>query len=194
MSLLEKRLTKKWAREVMSDEKRLMSAIIYDLIEMGENIALELDIKDYGTVTDFEADHAAGKSPFAVLEGNSDRKDCVHVLRGCPMAKLVESLKGEDGKLPKFYLKIGDKYKEMHKTKGAILHPFCIVHQVIRALIGEKTKIAGKPAKVYQVACRALKTGKIVYATEGTTRIGVDKEEVDGMIDGHACMYLVKCG
>jgi ASC-1-like (ASCH) protein len=192
MSLLEKRLTRQWAEEVMSDEKRLISAIIYDLQEMGNKIAEELDIRDYETLEEFLAEQDRGRSPFDVLEGKADRKSNVYVLPGCPMVKLVESLKDEKGKLPKFYLKIGDRYKEMYKTKGAILHPFCIVHQVIRALIGEKTKVRGQQLKVYQVACRALKSGKTAYATEGMDRIGLDKEDVDRMIDGNACMYLVK--
>ncbi len=192
MSLLEKRLTKEWAQEVMSDEKRLMSAIIYDLVEMGEKIASELKIGKYETLEEFLAQQDSGRSPFDILEGKADRKSNVYVLPRCPMAKLVESLRDEDGNLPDFYIKICKKYKEMHKTKGAILHPFCIVHQVIRAHIGEKTKVRGNPVKVCQVACRSLSSGEVAYASEGMDRIGLDKEDVDRMIHGNACMYLVK--
>jgi hypothetical protein len=192
MSLLEERLTKEWAQELMSDEKRLISAIIHDLQEKGSEIAGELKLKDYSSPGEFHAEHDRGGSPFCVLEGKADRKGDVYVLKGCPMAKLVESMKGEDGKLPKFYLKIGDKYKEIYKSKGAILHPFCIVHQVIRAMVGERIKVGGKPVKVYQVACRALKSGKTAYASEGMDRTGLGKDEVDAMIDGSACMYMSK--
>ena len=85
-----------------------------------------------------------------------------------------------------------DKYLEIYKTKGAILHPFCIVHQVIRATVGEHMKIKGKHMKVYQVACRSMSSGKIVYATEGTGRTELDKGQIDKKIDGKACMYIIK--
>ena len=192
MSLLEERLTKAWAQELMSDEKRLISAIIHDLQEKGSEIAAELKLRDYGSLEEFQVEYDKGKSPFCILEGKADRKGDVYVLKGCPMAQRVESMKGEQGKLPKFYLKIGDKYKDIYKTKGAILHPFCIVHQVIREMVGQKIKVGGKPVKVYQVACRALKSGKTAYASEGMDRIGLDKDGVDKMIDGKACMYLAK--
>ncbi|MGA2192225.1 MAG: hypothetical protein ABSG42_02470 [Nitrospirota bacterium] len=191
MSLLEKRLTKEWAQEVMSNEKRLITAILYDLQEVGGKIADELLITKFETLEEFLEQQDLGNSPLDILEGKADRKSNVYVLKGCPMTKLVSSLKS-DGKLPEFYEKIADKYKEIHKTKGAILHPFCIVHQVIRALIGEKIKVRNHSVKIFQVACRSLDSGKIVYASEGMERIGLDKEDVDGMIDGNACMYIVK--
>ncbi len=191
MSLLEKKLTKKWADEIIREDKRLISAIIYDLQEMGKAIAAELDIKDYESFEAFLQEHVSGKSPLDALEGKADNEEELFVLNQCPMTKMLESVM-VDGKLPDFYQKIVDKYIEIHKTKGAILHPFCIVHQIIRATVGEHMKVKGKPMKVYQVACRSMSSGKVVFATEGMSRTEMDQEAVKKKIEGKACMYILK--
>lgn len=191
MSLLEKKLTKKWAEEVITENNRLVIAIIHDLQEMGKQIAEELEIKEYDSLERFLDEHDKGKSPLDMLEGKTDREGNLFVLKECPMTKLLASVM-VDGKEPEFYKKIVDKYLEIYRTKGAILHPFCIVHQVIRATVGDHVKIKGKPMKVYPVACRSTSTGKIVYATEGTSRVELEKAEVDKKIDKKACMFLIK--
>ncbi len=191
MSLLEKRLTKKWADETITANNRLVIAIIHDLQEMGRQIAAELGLKDYESLERFLEEHDRGRSPFDALEGKADREGTLFVLKGCPMTNLLNSVT-VDGRLPEFYKKIVDKYLEIYKTKGAILHPFCIVHQVIRATVGEHIKINDKPVKVYQVACRSMTSGKVVYATEGTGRAGMERPEIDKKIEGKACMYLIK--
>lgn len=191
MSLLERRLTRKWADGVIRENSRLISAIIYDLQEKGKEIAAELKLKDYGSLEEFLEDQDNGKTPFDKLEGKSERDGNVLILNNCPMTALLNSVM-VDGKLPEFYQNIVDKYKAIYKTKGAILHPFCIVHQVIRATVGEHLKIAGKPMHVYQVACRSMSSGRVVYATEGTGKVGMEKEEIDKKLEGKACMYMVK--
>ena len=191
MSLLEKKLTKKWADEIIREDKRLISAIIYDLQEMGKEIAGELDIKDYESFEEFIKEHMAGKSPFDALEGKADNDENLFVLNQCPMTKMLESVM-VDGKLPDFFQKIVDKYTEIHKGKGAILHPFCIVHQVIRATVGDYIKVKGKPMKVYQVACRSMSSGKVVFATEGMSRTEMGEDAVRKKIEGKACMYILK--
>ncbi|MBI5695679.1 MAG: hypothetical protein HZC51_08070 [Nitrospirae bacterium] len=191
MSLLEKKLNKKWADEVITDNNRLVLAIIHDLQEMGKSIASELDLKDYDSLALFCEDHDKGNSPFDVLEGKADREGNVLILKDCPMTRMLKSVM-VDGKLPEFYQKIVDKYTEVYKSKGAILHPFCIVHQVIRGTVGEHIKIGGKPVKVYQVACRSMTSGKVVHATEGGNRVEMSKEDIEKKIEGKACMYIVK--
>ena len=192
MSLLEQKLTKEWALKVIPPEKKMFGAILFDLQEMGKRLAKELDLKDYESFEQFLKEHEKGESALAKLEGLSDAEGHVFVLKNCPMGKLLNSLKGPDGKLPKYYLEVVDKYKALFKSRGAIIHPFCIVHQVIRAQIGEGMKAGGNAMLVYQVSCRSLTSGKTVYAEEGTSRTGLSKEEIDRKIDGKACMYLVK--
>ena len=191
MSLLEKKLTKEWADEVIREEKRLISAIIYDLQEMGKAIAAELELKDYESIEKFFEEHDQDKSPFDVLEGQSEREGDLIVLNQCPMTKLLKEV-SNGGQLPDFYSKIVEKYKEIHKSKGAILHPFCIVHQVIRATVGDHVKVQGKKMRVYQVACRSMTTGNVVFAEEGMMRVNMGEDEVKRKISGKACMYLLK--
>lgn len=191
MSLLEKKLTKAWADEVIREEKRLISAIIYDLQEMGKAIAAELEFKDYESIEKFFEDHEHGRSPFDDLEGQSEREGELIILKQCPMTKLLKEV-SSGGQLPDFYSKIVEKYKEIHKSKGAILHPFCIVHQVIRATVGDHVKVQGKKMRVYQVACRSMTTGNVVFAEEGMMRVNMGEDEVKKKISGKACMYLLK--
>lgn len=189
--MLEKKLTKKWADEVINEDNKLILAIIHDLQEKAKSIADELGIKDYDSIQQLFEEHEKGKDPFDKLEGQADRDGNLLVLKNCPMTKMLGEVM-VDGKLPEFYQKIVDKYKEIYKTKGAILHPFCIVHQVIRATVGERIKVGGKQLKVYQVACRSMSSGKIVYATEGMNRVELSKEDIDKKIEGKACMYIIK--
>ncbi len=191
MSYLEKKLTKEWAKQVIPEKSRLISAIIFDLQEKGREIAVEIDGKDYKSLDDFLKEHAAGRTSFARLEGKSTIEGEIVVLHNCPLLKLLGSLQGPDGKLPEHFRKVEEKYKDIYKNKGAILHPFCIVHQVIRSVIGEHTRVGGKSVAIYQIACRSV-SGKVVYANEGMSRIKFSKEEVDEKIDGQACMYLLK--
>ena len=191
MSILDERLTKEWAEDFIRSDKRLITAIIYDLQQYAKAIASDIQVKDYDTMEQFIEDHRKGKSPFDLLEGLSDRIDDVMVLKQCPMTGLLKAL-STDGKLPDFYQQIVDKFVSMHKNKGAILHPFCIVHQVIRAAIGEHVKIGGKPVRVYQIACRSMSSGKVVFANEGTTKVALSEDDILKKIDGKACMYLLK--
>ncbi len=191
MSLLEKKLTKDWALKVIPPEKKMFGAILHDLQAMANLIIKEMDLKSYKSTQEFIDAHDRGGSPLEALEGSSLRDGNVFVLKKCPMGKLVESLK-EDGKLPKYYLEVVQKYVALYKSKGAIIHPFCIVHQVIREQVGESIKVNGGRMLVYQVACRSLASGKVVYATEGTSRVSMTQEEIDKKIDGNACMYHVK--
>ena len=191
MSHLEKKLTKEWAKQVIPEKSRLMSAIIFDLQEKGREIAVEISGKDYKNLDDFLKEHASGKTSLVELEGKSTIEGEIVVLHNCPLLKLLGSLQGPDGKLPEHFRNIEEKYKEIYKNKGAILHPFCIVHQVIRSVIGEHTRVNGKPVAIYQIACRSV-SGRVVYANEGMSRIKLSKEDVDQRIDGQACMYLLK--
>ena len=191
MSILEKMLTKDWALKVIPPEKKMFGAILHDLQDMAKLIMKEMDLKGYKSPQEFIDAHDRGGSPLEALEGSSARDGNIFILKKCPMSRLVESLK-EDGKLPKYYLEVVKKYVELYKTKGAIIHPFCIVHQVLREQVGENIRVNGGRMLVYQVACRSLASGKVVYATEGTSRVNISQEEIDKKIDGNACMYLVK--
>ncbi len=191
MSYLEKQLTKEWAKQVIPEKSRLISAIIFDLQEKGREIAEEIDGKEYKSLEDFLREHASGNTSFARLEGKSTIEGEIVVLHKCPLIKLLSSLQGPDGKLPEHFREVEKKYKEIYKNKGAILHPFCIVHQVIRSVIGEHTTVGGKSVAIYQIACRSV-SGRVVYANEGMSRIKFSKEEVDERIDSQACMYLLK--
>jgi len=191
MALLDKKLTKEWAEEVINEDNKLVLAIIHDLQQKAKEIADELGLEDLEDMGWLFNELDEGKSPFNKLEGDTERDGNIVVLKQCPMTRLLKEV-SVDGKLPDYYQAIVEKYIQIYKNKGAILHPFCIVHQVIRAHVGEHIKVGGKMLSVYQVACRSMTSGKIVYANEGLSKVDMTKEEVDAKLEGKACMYLLK--
>jgi len=191
MPLLENKLTKKWADEIINEDNKLILAIIHDLQQKAKEIADELGLEELEDIGWLFTEFDEGKSPFNKLEGQAERDENLIILKQCPMSKLLSEV-SVDGKLPDYYKTIVDKYIQIYKNKGAILHPFCIVHQVIRAHVGDHIKVGGKNLKVYQVACRSMTSGKVVYANEGMSKVDMTKEEVDAKLEGKACMYLLK--
>ena len=192
MPLLEKRLTKDWAGKVLHPNRKMISAILFDLMEMGKDIAQEIKMRDYENMDVFMDEHKRGNSPLHLLEGESHMDGKLAQLKKCPMLSLLNSFK-EDGKLPEHFCDVTDKYKYYYKKKEGVLHPFCIVHQTIRSQIGDHFKIGDKKVQILQIACINASSDKIVYSTEGTSRCGLNQEEIDRKVKGNACLYMIKC-
>ncbi|MHB8174681.1 MAG: hypothetical protein ACYDFU_09525 [Nitrospirota bacterium] len=192
MPLLEKRLTKDWAGRVLNPNRTMISAILFDLMEMGKEIAGEIKIKDYENLDIFLDEHKKGKSPLHLLEGESHMDGSIAQLKNCPMSSLLKSF-DERGKLPEHFNEVTEKYKHYYKKKEGVLHPFCIVHQTIRSQIGDHFKIDNKKVQIFQIACTSCTGDRIVYSSEGASRCGMSKEEIDKKVKGNACLYMIKC-
>ena len=170
---------------------RLILAVIHDLQSKGMEISREFSGKTYDSKEDFYNEHDRGRSPICRIEGNSRRDNNIMTLSACPMKDLLDSA-SKDGRLPAHFDTIVDKWKNIYKNKGAILHPFCIVHQVIRTTVGESIRVGGKKLQIVQIACRSSKNGTVAYAEEGLKKYNLSREEVAKQIDGHCCMYGVE--
>ncbi len=192
MPLLARRLTKDWATEVLNPSRKMISAILFDLTEIGKKIANELEMKDYESLDNFLEDHKNGKSPLHMLEGGSHIDGEIAQLKNCPMASLLKVFEAE-GKLPEHFHEVTEKYKFYYKKKEGVLHPFCIVHQTIRSQIAEHVRINNKRTQILQIACRNTTGDRTVYSTEGASRSGMNKEEIDRKVRGNACLYMIKC-
>ena len=192
MPLLEKRMTKDWAVKVLHPDRKMISAILFDLMEMGKEIAKEIKIRDYENLEIFLDEHKNGRSPFHLLEGESHLDGNLAQLKKCPMLSLLNSFRAE-GKLPEHFDEVTEKYKYYYKKKEGVLHPFCIVHQTIRAQIGDHFRIDGKKVQIYQIACINSAGDRIVYSTEGVSRSRMSREEIDKKVSGNACLYMIKC-
>jgi hypothetical protein len=192
MPLLAKRLTKDWATEVLNPNRKMISAILFDLTEIGKKIANELEIKDYESLDNFLDDHKNGKSPLHQLEGGSHIDGEIALLKNCPMSSLLKAFEA-DGKLPENFHEVTEKYKFYYKKKEGVLHPFCIVHQIIRSHIAENFRINNKRTQILQIACASSTGDRVVYSTEGASRCGMNKEEIDKKVVGNACLYMIKC-
>jgi hypothetical protein len=192
MPLLAKRLTKDWATETLNPNRKMISAILFDLTEIGKKIANELEMKDYESLEQFLEDHKNEKSPLHMLEGGSHIDGEIAQLKKCPMSSLVKVFEA-DGKLPENFHEVTEKYKFYYKKKEGVLHPFCIVHQTIRSQIAEHFRINNKRTQILQIACVNSAGDRIVYSTEGASRCGMSKEEIDKKVRGNACLYMIKC-
>jgi len=189
MAELTKKLDKSWAEKVLDEKVTLILAVVNDLKKKGEDIAADIMTGGYGSLEEFLLAHDAKQSALIDLEGESTLDGNMIYLKRCPMSGLLaETTKG--GK-PEHFDKIVDKWKQLYKNKGAILHPYCIVHQVIRQEIAEKTSVNGKKLRVYQVACSSADGTKMAFADEGLKKYNLTPEAAKKMIRGSACMYGV---
>ena len=191
MALLKKKLTKEWADEVLHEDVKLLLAVIHDLHHKGKELGKGFEGKTYGDLAEFYKDHDGGNSPLCQLEGKSERAGNLFLLKSCPMMDLLEA-SSEGGQLPAHFDMIVEKWKNLYKKQGAVLHPYCIVHQVIRTTVGEAIVAGGKKLRVVQIACRSTKSGVVACADEGLNRYNLSREDVAKRIAGHACMYAVE--
>lgn len=125
------------------------------------------------------------------LEGKADSIEDLIILKKCPMANIIKKIKEKNyqktGKkeFPSFYNKIIDRYKEKYPEHAGILHPFCIIHQAMREIIGANSNLLIK-----HIACQSPDTGEIAISKNGLKEAKISVEKIKKLLDGHACAYL----
>lgn len=145
---------------------------------------------EYSSIHEFFETYERGNSPLINLEGEGVRNGEIIVLKECPMVPVFELFKSGAG-FPEYWKKIPQEYMSKFKNE-AILHPLCVVHQTIRDTLASRIKKGDSVVHSVTVACRSTNSGKIVYSEFGLWMAKMEKEEVDLMIDGKACAFLVK--
>lgn len=126
------------------------------------------------------------------LEGQSVKNGDCSILINCPMTKLLKEIKQTNeeltgiNELPLFYKEVIANYIKLHPGEEAILHPLCIVHQIIRKNIGKVNNLA-----IQQVACRSMETGKVVIAKNGIKKCQFLEKDVTHLLAQNACLYLL---
>lgn len=88
--------------------------------------------------------------------------------------------------LPGFYPEIVKEYIDKHPGEGSILHPLCIVHQIIRRTFGRLNGM-----EIQQIACQSATTGNVVYSKNGLEKSGLTEEEAKELLNEYACLYLL---
>lgn len=174
------------------DEHAPVEDIVLELFKTGEELSHVVTFGSYDKFEDFVEAHKAGMSELIDLEGPASiNDDLVVVLKSCPMAAEMAKLNVE-GKPPVFFPTICNSYMEQNPGSNAILHPGCIAHQVARQLIVRDIKIGQENSlNFFQLACRNMATGKVVYDENGLKRVGMGKEKAAKLIDGFACLYAI---
>jgi hypothetical protein len=178
-------------REVL-DEGAPVEEIVENLFRQGHQLFKAVRSRLYANWGEFKQAQQEGNTELVELEGPStiDNDDVV-ILRGCPMADEMAKLH-VGGKPPAFHKDIVEGYMEQNPGSNALLHPGCIAHQVARQLITRSIEVGGVGAlNYYQLACRSLATGKVVYDDNGLKTVGMSKEKASELIDGYACLYVM---
>lgn len=129
---------------------------------------------------------AAQISSMEELEGESVVKGNLRILKQCPMAEVIAEVKAHNNNaLPPHYDEIVAAFKNKYPNRGAILHPLCIIHQVIRTTFGMEH------GEYYEeVACRGG-DGTIVVSQDGLVMSGLTDEEAKQTVSGSACLYYI---
>jgi len=169
------------------------------LIKTGVTAGKSTDIKEFATLEDFVASAENMGNPIAQFEGKAKHYgNGVFGLPACPFAGSIKTYKSVAGGMPAEY---ADVTAEMNRTshvtdhlrvgEGAAVSPFCAVHQPIRSAMGERTKIAGKTMKIYQLGCKSG-TGHKGLAAPWIEEAGVETKLVEKILDENMCCYAIR--
>lgn len=121
------------------------------------------------------------------LEGDVIHEGDLRILPECPMAPLLSGIKeSNSGELPASFKSVTESYKKSNPNSAGILHPLCIVHQLIR-----KTYGMSNDEFFEQVSCRSTSSGEIVTSEAGLVMSGLSENEAKDMVKDKACMYFV---
>lgn len=121
------------------------------------------------------------------LEGRSRQEGNLSILEACPMSSAIAEIeKRNGGELPRHFGRVVDAFKKKHPGRGAILHPLCIIHQVVRTRFGME-----HGQYFEEVACRSAGSGEIVFAKDGLVMSELIEEEARRLIANAACLYYV---
>jgi len=122
------------------------------------------------------------------LEGSSRQEgDLLFILEKCPMSSAIDEIKKRNGgELPNHFDRVVEAFKKKYPGRGAILHPLCIIHQVVRTTFGMEQGLYFE-----EVACRSADSGEIAFAKDGLVMSELSEEEARRLVEGSACLYYV---
>lgn len=121
------------------------------------------------------------------FEGESLVKDSLRILKACPMIGLLEELKRlNNDQLPQYFKDVVNQYKTKYPRRAGILHPLCIVHQIVRKTFG-----MNKDKYFEQIACRSASSGEVVFCEDGLVMAGLNEDEARNLIANYACLYYL---
>lgn len=196
MSLIEKNVSLEFITRVLSPERKLIPALIFDLKEKGLELAGEIPQEKYRSMQEFFNAHDLGHSGFAALEGRGMRFGNIFSLTSCPFHPMKLFLLNHTTKrLPAFYEAVEDAYNKVYDGKTAIMNPLCILHQTARRAVARNISIGGSPLVYRHIASRSELTGKRIFADEGIAiaeRMDCPRGRVEELLNECTCLYLLK--
>ena len=169
--------------------------LIRNAIKTAERIA-EVD---YPSFDAYLAAIEDASNPITMIEGRATHQgNHVFGLKLCPFGPSIKSYTAVFEKLPDGFADFTAEFNRQSATtdqyrvgEGAGVSPFCSVHQPMRSAFAEKIRIGGKRIQIYQLGCKSG-SGKKGLAGKWIDEVGIRREVVDKVLDGHMCCYAVK--
>ena len=144
----------------------------------------------YKSIEEFNEAYDKGDAPLIKLEGEGIRHNDIIILKSCPMVPVFGEFKEGDD-FPDYWKTLPQQYIAISKNE-AILQPLCIVHQICRDILASKIPKGKYVVHSIAVACRSMANGKVVYSKFGLKLSDMTEADINKLIDGKACAFLVK--
>lgn len=170
-----------------------------NLMRIAMNAGEHLEPVAYADFDSFLAAADTGNTPLALMEGKSTHLgNGVFGLPVCPFGQLTKNYKDFFSKDASDFEELTGEFNAESKVTrefkvglGAGVGPFCIFHQPMRSHAQNKITIAGKPIKIFQLACRSS-AGKVAYADVLIDEFGCNRKTVEKAMETYLCCYGVK--
>jgi hypothetical protein len=153
---------------------------------------------DFTSFDDFVAAIEDLRNPIARVEGRAEHLGGgLFGLGRCPFAETHRSRRHQPGALSGDLAAVQHEFNqpsadnaELAVGHGSAVCPFCCAHQPLRAALGARITIAGRPIRVVQLACKGA-DGSRAFADDFIATTGHTHAEVDGVLDQYVCCYAV---
>lgn len=175
------------------------SAAKGELIRRAKAVATRMPGQDFASVEELINALDGGLTVLTKLEGQAKHQgNHVFTLAACPFAKSISTYMNEMGSLPKEYKEITDEFNKAHPVNdelkignGSAVSPFCCIHQPLRSIVAGKLTVKGQPVNAYMLGCKSG-SGTKAYADQYLQEAGIDKAQVEKLLDGNMCCYWLK--
>ena len=169
------------------------------LIKTGISAARVLPEREFATIEEFIQSIDQLDNPIAQLEGSARHYgNGLFGLPECPFASAMKAQASTGGATGDPFRDITDEMNkpsllgdELRVGRGAVVSPFCAVHQPIRSAIGERIRVAGRSLSIYQLGCRSP-GGSPGLADHWIALTGFDRKLVEQVLVENTCCYCIR--
>lgn len=169
------------------------------LIKSGISAARHAAEREFETIEEFIESIDELDNPIAQLEGAARHYgNGLFGLPECPFAAAIEAQSAADTALTDPYRDITAAMNkptalsdQIRVGRGAVVSPFCALHQPLRSALGERIRVAGRALCIYQLACRSA-NGASGLADHWIQHTGFDRRLIEQVLIENMCCYCIR--